>query len=257
MQLKFETKIVSKYSSQSQKIRVLTEDWVERSGYCPNCGHNSIEKYENNKPVADFFCENCKEDYELKSKQNNFGAKILDGAYRTMLERLNGSNNPNFFFLSYSLANFEVINFAVIPKHFFIPEIIEKRKPLASTARRAGWVGCNILLKQIPESGKIFLVRNKKTEQKVKVLAEWQKTLFLREEEQIEAKGWLLDVMRCIDSLGKEDFVLDNVYAFEKELSLLHPDNQHIKDKIRQQLQVLRDKGYLHFVSPGKYSLSK
>src|SRR3989344_4510811 len=212
MQLKFDTKIASKYSSQSQKTRVLTEDWVKRSGYCPNCGQNSIEEYGNNKPVGDFFCENCKEDYELKSKQNNIGVKIVDGAYRTMLERLNSSSNPNFFFLSYNLANYEVINFAVIPKHFFIPEIIEKRKPLAPSAQRAGWVGCNILLNQIPESGKIFLVRNQKTEQKTKVLSEWQKTLFLREEKQIEAKGWLLDVMRCIDSLGKKDFVLDDVY---------------------------------------------
>jgi len=26
-----------------------------------------------------------------------------------------------------------------------VPEIIERRKPLAITARRAGWIGCNIL----------------------------------------------------------------------------------------------------------------
>jgi type II restriction enzyme len=32
-----------------------------------------------------------------------------------------------------------VNNFFVIPKYFFIPEIIEKRKPLSETAKRAGW----------------------------------------------------------------------------------------------------------------------
>lgn len=61
--------------------------------------------------------------------------------------------------------------------------------------------------------------------------------------------------MRCIERLGKSDFTLDEVYVFENELQQLHPENKHIKDKIRQQLQVLRDKGYLDFVSRGQYHL--
>lgn len=61
--------------------------------------------------------------------------------------------------------------------------------------------------------------------------------------------------MRCIEKLGKKEFALNDIYSFEKELSLLHPTNRHIKDKIRQQLQILRDKGYLDFVSRGAYRL--
>jgi len=34
-----------------------------------------------------------------------------------------------------------------------------------------------------------------------------------------------------------------------------HPDNHHIKAKIRQQLQFLRDKGYLQFFGSGKYKV--
>ena len=85
------------------------------------------------------------------------------------------------------------------------------------------------------------------------MLAEWKKTLFLREEKEVSAKGWLLDTMRCVEKLGKREFALDDVYAFESELSKLHKENKHIKDKIRQQLQVLRDKGYLEFVRRGVY----
>lgn len=81
-------------------------------------------------------------------------------------------------------------------------------------------------------------------------------SLFLREEKSISAKGWMLDIMRCIENLGKREFTLDDVYAFEQELSVLHPDNKHIKDKIRQQLQLLRDKGYLDFISRGFYRLT-
>lgn len=256
MKLTFDEQFVTNYKNASQRARVLTEQWVGKSIFCPNCGHLDIDKYPNNQPVADFYCSNCREEYELKSKQNAIGTKVLDGAYRTMLERLASSNNPNLFLLNYDLLNFSVTNFFVIPKHFFVPEIIEKRKPLAATARRAGWIGCNIVLKNIPQTGKIFFIRNKQIEPKKKVLAEWQKTLFLREEKEVSARGWLLDVMRCVEKLGKQEFTLDDVYTFESELSLLHSDNKHVKDKIRQQLQVLRDKGYLQFINRGKYQLT-
>ena len=256
MNLFFNKKLADGYTSLSQKIRVLTEDWVDKQIYCPNCGQLNIDKYENNRPVADFFCANCQEDYELKSKKDSIGTKIVDGAYRTMIERLRSTNNPNFFLLNYVLRDFSVLNFLVIPKHFFVPDIIEKRQPLSQAARRAGWVGCNILLQSIPQNGKIFFVKNSQAEPKELVVANWQKTLFLRDEKEISAKGWLLDTMNCIEKLGNREFSLDEVYAFESLLSKKHPDNKHIKDKIRQQLQVLRDKGYLNFVGRGKYRIS-
>ena len=256
MNLNLDTNLAANYTSASQKARVLTEQWVDNSIFCPNCGQVEIDKYPNNQPVADFHCSNCREEYELKSKHTAIGAKIVDGAYRTMLERLSSSNNPNFFLLKYNLENFEVTDFLVIPKHFFVPEIIEERKPLAQTARRAGWVGCNILLQSIPQTGKIFFVKNRHVESKERVLSEWKKTLFLRDEKEISAKGWLLDIMRSLEKLGRLEFTLDDIYAFESELSKLHPKNKHIKDKIRQQLQVLRDKGYLDFTARGRYQLA-
>lgn len=256
MILAFNRQIARPYSSNSQKIRVMAEDWVSREIFCPACGRN-IRHYENNRPVADFFCLDCKEEFELKSKKDSIGNKIVDGAYRTMIERLQSNNNPNFFFLNYNLRNLEAINFFVIPKHFFVPQIIEKRKPLALSARRAGWTGCNILLQRIPASGRIFLVKNAHVESKQKVLRDWKKTLFLREEKDIKSKGWIIDVMNCIEQLAKKEFILDEVYNFEAVLQTKHQSNKHIKDKIRQQLQVLRDKGYLEFVKKGQYKVIK
>jgi type II restriction enzyme len=255
MDLSFDTKIADGYSSKSQRIRVLTESWVDNSIFCPNCGHSDINKYPNNRPVADFYCSNCKEEYELKSKQGSVGAKMVDGAYHTMIERLGSSNNPNFFILNYSLHSLEVLNFFVVPKYFFVPEIIEKRKPLLSTARRAGWVGCNILLDYIPQAGKIFIVREGAVEPKDKVLLNWKKTLFLREEMENNTKGWLLDIMLCIEKLGCREFSLAEIYAFEEILGKKYPNNHHIKDKMRQQLQILRDRGYLEFTNRGNYRL--
>lgn len=254
MNLFFDTKLADGYKSPSQIVKILSESWVNNQIYCPNCGHLDIDKYGNNKPVADFFCSNCREDYELKSKKDRMGNKILDGAYGTMIKRLNSANNPNFFFLNYNLDSYKVLNFAVIPKHFFVPEIIIKRSK--GLKDRPEYIMCSIDLKLIPQSGKIFYVKDGHEECREKVLENWKKTLFLREKKEIKAKGWLLDVMMCVDKLGKKEFTLSEVYKFENILSKKHPENKHVKDKIRQQLQFLRDKGYLEFIDSGKYKIS-
>lgn len=251
MNLSFDSSLTKGYKNNSQIIRVLTEEWVQKNIFCPNCG-DEILSYENNRPVADFYCSSCKEDYELKSKQNSMGKKIVDGAYSTMIERLQSSQNPNFFFLNYDVNKLQVNNFIVIPKHFFTSDIIEKRKPLALSAKRAGWVGCNILMSQIPESGKIYFIKNQQYEDKKTILNNWSKTLFLRDS-KAEQKGWLIDIMMCIDRMGRADFSLSDMYNFVPFLKLKYPDNGHIEAKIRQQLQVLRDKGFLEFTSRGNY----
>jgi type II restriction enzyme len=111
MNLVLNKRVASSYHSFSQKVRVLTEDWVNKHIYCPNCGSDRLEKYSNNRPAADFFCQRCREDFELKSKKDPLGKKIVDGAYQSMLSRLSNINNPNFFLLSYDLSLFQVLNF--------------------------------------------------------------------------------------------------------------------------------------------------
>ena len=69
------------------------------------------------------------------------------------------------------------------------------------------------------------------------------------------SRGWLNDVLSAVGKIGKREFSLVEVYACERELAKLHPDNRHVKDKIRQQLQLLRDNGILDFIGHGKYSL--
>jgi len=61
--------------------------------------------------------------------------------------------------------------------------------------------------------------------------------------------------MNCIDEINQKKFTLHDVYQFENDLEKIHPANKNIKPKIRQQLQFLRDKGYLDFVKAGKYRL--
>ena len=62
-----------------------------------------------------------------------------------------------------------------------------------------------------------------------------------------------MDVLNVVRSLNKPDFSLSDVYARDEELARLHPDNRHVRPKIRQQLQVLRDLGLLTFLGGGAY----
>ena len=244
------------YQSASQSARVLTEGWVEQQAFCTNCGNDKLTRFANNRPLADFFCSSCNEEFELKSKKGAFGARVANGAYARKIERLNSSTNPNLLLLNYNLKELSVTDLMVIPKHFFVPSVIEKRKPLRDTAQRAGWVGSNIILRDIPDSGKIFIIKQGRPQPRHAVLQQWSRTAFLAQE-AVEARGWLVEVMHCVEVLGKSEFQIEDVYAQEAKLSKLYPANKHVREKIRQQLQVLRDRGYLDFVSRGNYRVRK
>lgn len=227
MDLQMNERIAEKYNSNSQKMRVITEDWVSHNLFCPYCGNVKISRFENNRPVA-------------------------DGAYNTMLGRIHAINNPNFFFLHYSKADFRVKNFVMVPKHFFVPDIIEKRNPLANTARRAGWVGCNIVLRRIPDEGRIYIVKDEIEQPIDKIVNDVKKMDFVKQYE-LEARGWIFDILTCVNRIAEEEFTLNQMYQFAHMLALKHPENHHIREKIRQQLQLLRDKGIIEFVGRGRY----
>lgn len=252
MELQMEARLAVNYHSTSQKIRIITESWIGKNIYCPYCGNEHLTHFENNRPVADFFCACCHEEYELKSKAGAISGLINDGAYDKMIDRISMSNNPNFFFMHYNKTSLRVCDLIFVPKYFFVPEIIAKRKPLAETARRAGWTGCNILLSKVPEAGKIFLIRDETLLPTEDVLNKVKKTNFISSY-KLDARGWILDILSCIQRISDENFLLEDMYRFEDELKKKYPNNHHIKEKIRQQLQLLRDKGVLEFKGGGQY----
>lgn len=252
MDLQMNMHIAINYKSETQRIRVISENWVGLHVFCPCCGNPTIVHFPNNKPVADFYCPVCDEEFELKSKSGHIGTTIADGAYETMISRIQSTNNPNFFFMSYHKRDLRVQNLLLVPKYFFVADIIEKRKPLNPTARRAGWVGCNISLKKIPETGKIYLVKDEEPISATKVVQKYQKTSFAAGYKS-DMRGWLLDILNCIERIDTPYFSLKAMYAFTDELQMKHPENHHVKDKIRQQLQVLRDHDLIEFCGRGYY----
>jgi hypothetical protein len=65
--------------------------------------------------------------------------------------------------------------------------------------------------------------------------------------------GWKLEVFKCANAIQKQIFQLKDINEFSEHLKKIYPDNNHITDKIRQQLQNLRDIGLLEFLGNGTY----
>ena len=161
---------------------------------------------------------------------------------------------PNLFLLQYERPAFFVKELILIPHFAFSISILEKRKPLSPAAQRHDWVGCNFLLDRVPNDAKILVIRAGQAIKPSDVRAAYRKLKPL-EELGIEKRGWTLDVLNVIRSLGKKEFSLSEVYEHADSLTRLHPQNRHINPKIRQQLQELRKLGLLHFLTPGHYRL--
>ena len=58
-----------------------------------------------------------------------------------------------------------------------------------------------------------------------------------------------MDVLNCVNTIKDVDFYLSDVYEFANVLQSKHPNNNNIKAKIRQQLQILRDMGFVVFLA--------
>lgn len=250
MNYSFDKTSAKHYKSNPQKIRIMSEQWIEENMFCPCCGNPHMKGFENNRPVADFRCDNCGEIYELKSKKGKIGTKILDGAYATMMERIESIDNPNLFILSY--FDLQVTNLIVIPKFFFSADMIEKRKPLSQRARRAGWIGCNILFSHIPEQGKIKIIENQSVYDVDDVVNEYARIKKLQTN-NFDNRGWLMDVLNCINLIPTTAFYLEDIYQFTETLQRKHMNNHNVEAKIRQQMQFLRDKGFIEFLGNGHY----
>lgn len=251
MNFKFNMDLAVSYKSTSQIIRVVSEDWVGRNVYCPICGNPHICNLANNMPVADLQCDNCGEIFELKSKKGSMGKKIADGAYSTMIERINSTSNPDLFVMNYS-ADYQVTSLYIVPKFFFTDNVIEKRKPLKDTARRAGWTGCNILFSDIPEQGRIEIITNQIIRDSATVTEQYARVKKLQTQ-NMECRGWLMDVLNCVNSIDSAEFSLREMYEFAEKLKVRHINNNNVEAKIRQQLQILRDKGFIEFLERGHY----
>lgn len=242
------------YKSASQRARVVTEGWAAEQLYCPACSGNEIDATPPNTRAIDFVCGQCAQSYQLKGKSSRWGNKVVDGAYDTLMEALRSDRVPNLLLLQYDPHRWKVVTLVLVPAFAFSPSAIECRKPLRPTARRAGWVGCFIILSRIPVEARIRMIFDGRPIPRATVRAQFRRLLPLKEL-TLPKRGWTLDVLNVVGSLGKASFTNADIYARCEELQGLHPENRHVKAKIRQQLQFLRNAGFLADEGRGRWRL--
>jgi type II restriction enzyme len=247
--------LAARYHARTQQTRAVTEAWAEKNLYCPSCESKRLERSRANTPAIDFVCPSCASPYQLKSRSAPIGTRIQDAAYSAMRRAIEEDRTPNLLALHYERDPWRVCNLLLVPRFAFSLAMLERRPPLASHARRHGWVGCVIVLSAVPADARILIVSHGRAVSPAEVRRRYSLLGPLASLKPPE-RGWTLDVLNAVRRLGKQEFVLEEIYDSEAALAKLHPANRFIKPKIRQQLQVLRDLGILKFLSRGRYRLA-
>lgn len=240
--------------SVQQQIRVASELWAAENLFCCSCGASSVDKTRNNTKATDFICSKCETRFELKSGNKLPVRKIPDGAYETMVSAIRTGMTPDLVILTYDRPSESVTNLSVIPSFALSESAILKRPPTLPKGRKNPWVGCDIDISKIPPDGFIPLVRRSIQTPLSEVLRHYKR---LRPITRLETakRGWTLDVLTLIQRKKLVRFSTSDAYGLEAELHRLHPENNNIQAKIRQQLQVLRDLGLLIHTSRGSWEL--
>ncbi len=253
------------YSSPSQIVRSVSESWARDNLYCPRCGI-PLQQYPNNTQVRDFYCNHTNEEFviipsqsqdnfQLKTMKsfpfNYFPKKIVGSAYDVAFEQLNSGNFPSLILLHYERKSEEMKDGLLIHRLAIPLSSLQPRSPLSESAERKGWKGYEMLLTNIPQIGRIPLISQSHIVPKETVMEKWLSVeTILRGD--LNERSWISDILSILDRLP-QNFSTDEIYSYQPYLERLHPNNRHIEEKIRQQLQILRDRGYVKFVSRGKY----
>lgn len=138
-----------KWTSIPRIIGEAVEDCVITLA-CPICNDKALVKYKTNQKSKDVRCENCSCEIQIKAtkhtKRKQTTLKLLGAEYKTTCSSIK-ENNVHYLVLLYSVIgdNYN-INDVYFIDHVDINEsCIIPRKPLSSTAKRAGWQGCTLV----------------------------------------------------------------------------------------------------------------
>ncbi len=256
MQTRLSLEVAKQYKSPSQIARVVTESWASEQLYCIACASSRLEAHANNSKARDFGCPVCKNEYQLKAKKDRLGNTISDGAYDTMLEAVQSDTAPHLVLMGYAKeAEWRIKDLILIPRFSLTESAIVRRNPLGSSARRNGWVGCNINLKLIPQAVRIPLIQDG-TVRTAEAAREDFKRLSQLESIKSTDRGWMLHTLRILKHYRVGKFSNSLAYKLlTPQLSKLYPNNNHLEPKIRQTLQYLRDAGFISHLARGEWEM--
>jgi hypothetical protein len=168
--LHFDPSLAAAYTSRSQMARVMMETWAELNLYCLNCPCDRLGKLPANTPVADFNCPKCSSEYQLKAKNGRFEGRVEGAEYKHMLDAIRSGTLPEYFLAEYDTRWSILVWVRAIPGRKIDEDRVVARKPLSPTAKRAGWIGCNINIADLPHVDVIAPM----ADERARVRSEWR-----------------------------------------------------------------------------------
>ncbi len=115
-------------------------------------------------------------------------------------------------------------------------------------------VGCNLRLDRIPPDGEVQVIEGGVAVAKSEVRRKFQRYLPLNTLSAAR-RGWAALRLRIVRSLPGRQFALSDLYARDAEFAFAYPGSRCLHEKIRQQLQLLRNIGIIRFKGNGQYEL--
>jgi type II restriction enzyme len=195
------------YKSPQQRVRCITEDWGAANLYCANCDSHDLARLKANTPTIDFDCPKCRALFQLKGRKSPIRGILADAAYEKMRDAILAGKTPNLIALHYDPVSLQVKNLILIPNFAFSLAALKKRPPLSPNAERHGWVGCNIVLSNIPPDARISLVSDGLAVEPSDVRRQYRRLRPLAQL-KVEERGWTMDVLNVVRSFGKAQFSL-------------------------------------------------
>jgi type II restriction enzyme len=145
------------WKSESRIIGEACEYYIKNNVKCIRCNNNNFSKYKTNEASKDLICINCSQKFQVKAKsatqkqvnniKNTDIFKTIGGEYSTTVKNIN--EQIDYLIILYEKQSYKIINILYIKYENINQTCIIPRKPLSTTAKRAGWQGCNIIFNNI------------------------------------------------------------------------------------------------------------
>ena len=147
----------NKWKSESRIVGEACEYYIKNNMKCVRCNENNFEKCKTNEQSKDLICISCNQKFHITGKSatpkhvNNIKNKnvfnTIGGEYSTTLK--NVDEQIDYLIILYEKQSYKILNVLYIKNENINSNCIIPRKPLSTTAKRAGWQGCNILFNNI------------------------------------------------------------------------------------------------------------
>ena len=218
------------HKSPSQRARTISEAWFTAEGYCLNCKSQHVRATVAGTPFSDHFCPVCAQTYEMKSASSPHRSIVQNGGYESMMRGIRADKPPALMLMQYDPA-WCVRRLIAVHPVFVTPSVIRKRAT-AHTRPKSGqlyWM-CDFDLSGIPDIGKIVVVNEHTARPEKDVRAEFAALKPLAEVSK-RTRGWTGLVLDAVRKIGRAEFTLAEVYAYEAAMHAVYPENSHVRDK--------------------------